>query len=77
MRCYRTLDSDSRIVILDREGSKMPLFFYLPAIVWMGLVAVVLDATKLDERNDAQRIPDPADLTMNGSVIRFRLPLAN
>ncbi len=55
----------------------MPLFFYLPAIVWMGLIAVVLDATKLDERNDAQRIPDPADLTMNGSVIRFCLPLAN
>ncbi|MGA8971566.1 MAG: hypothetical protein WCB32_20505 [Pseudolabrys sp.] len=55
----------------------MPLFFYLPAIVWMSLIAVMLDATDLDERNDAQRMPDPADLTGNGSVIRFRLPLAN
>ena len=57
----------------------MQLFFYLPAIIWMGMIAVVLDATgdDLDERNDAQRMPDPADLTGNGSVIRFRLPLAN
>jgi len=56
----------------------MPLFFYLPAIIWMGMIAVVLDATRddLDERNDAQRIFDPVDLTMDGSVIRFRLPLA-
>ena len=50
----------------------MPLFFYLPAIIWMGMIAVVLDATRddLDERNDVQRISDP---TMDGSVIRFRL----
>ena len=56
----------------------MPLFFYLPAIIWMGMIAVVLDSTRddLDERNDAQRISDPVDLTMDGSVIRFRLPLA-
>ena len=56
----------------------MPLFFYLPAIVWMGIIAAVLDATRddLDERNDAQRMSDPVDLTMDGSVIRFRLPFA-
>ena len=56
----------------------MPLLVYLPAIIWMGMIAVVLDATRddLDERNDAQRIFDPVDLTMDGSVIRFRLPLA-
>ena len=56
----------------------MPLLFYLPAIIWMGMIAVVLDATgdDLDERNDAQRMSDPVDLTMGGSVIRFRLPLA-
>ena len=54
----------------------MPLFFYLPAIIWMGMIAVVLDATRddLDERNDAQRIFDPVDPTMDGSVISFRLP---
>lgn len=56
----------------------MPLFFYLPAIIWMGMIAVVLDARRddLDERNDAQRTSDPVDLTMDASVIRFRLPLA-
>jgi hypothetical protein len=57
----------------------MPLFFYLPAIIWMGMIAAVLDARRddLDERNDAQRISDPVDLTvMDESVIRFRLPLA-
>jgi hypothetical protein len=57
----------------------MPLFFYLPAIIWMGMIAAAFDATRddLDERNDAQRISDPADLTvMDESVIRFRLPLA-
>lgn len=57
----------------------MPLLFcYLPAIVWMGMIAVVLDATRedFDERNDAQRISDPVDLTLDGSVIRFGLPLA-
>jgi hypothetical protein len=55
----------------------MPLLFYLPAIIWMGMIAAVLDATcdDLDERNDAQSISDPVDLTMDG-VIRFRLPLA-
>jgi hypothetical protein len=54
----------------------MPLLFYLPAIIWMGMIAVVLDATRDDlaERNDAQRMSDPVDLTMDGSVIRFRLP---
>jgi hypothetical protein len=57
----------------------MPLLVYLPAIIWMGMIAVVLDATRddLDERNDAQRISDPVDLTMDASVIRFRLPLAH
>jgi len=42
------------------------------------MIAVVLDATRddFDARNDAQRIPDPVDLTMDGSVIRFGLPLA-
>jgi len=57
----------------------MPLlFYYLPAIVWMGMIAVVLDATRedFDERNDAQRISDPVDLTLDGSLIRFGLPLA-
>ncbi len=57
----------------------MPLFFYLPAIIWMGMIAAALDARRddLDERNDAQRISDPVDLTvMDESVIRFRLPVA-
>jgi hypothetical protein len=51
----------------------MPLLFHLPAIIWMGMIAVVLDATRddLDERNDVQRIADP---TMDESVVRFRLP---
>jgi hypothetical protein len=50
----------------------MPLLFHLPAIIWMGMIAVVLDATRddLDERNDVQRISESDD----GSVIRFRLP---
>ena len=52
---------------------KMPLFFYLPVIVWMGMIEVALDAThELDERSDAHRKPDPANLTMNPArIIRF------
>ena len=55
------------------HGPKMPLFFYLPAIVWMGMIEVALDATHdLDGRNDAHRKPDPINLTMNPtSIIRF------
>lgn len=51
----------------------MPLFPYLPVIVWMGMIEVALDATHdLDERNDAHRKPDPTNLTMNpASIIRF------
>ena len=51
----------------------MPLFFYLPVIVWMGMIEVALDAPQeLDERSDAYRKPDPTNLTMNPArIIRF------
>jgi hypothetical protein len=47
----------------------MPLFPYLPVIVWMGMIQVVLGAT---HDHDAQSVDDPADLTTNpGSIIPF------
>ena len=52
---------------------KMPLFFYLPVIVWMGMIEVALDAGHdLDARNDAHRKPDIINLKMNSaSITRF------
>jgi hypothetical protein len=50
------------------HSREMPLFPYLPVIVWMGIIKVMLGAT-LD--HDAQSI-DPTDLTMNtASIIPF------
>jgi len=50
------------------HSREMPLFPYLPVIVWMGIIKVILGAT-LD--HDAQSI-DPANLTMNtASIIPF------
>jgi hypothetical protein len=46
----------------------MPLFPYLPMIVWMGMIQVVLGATA--DKTDA------SELTMNrGSIIPFPTPL--
>jgi hypothetical protein len=47
----------------------MPLFPYLPVIVWMGMFRVVLGAT---HDRDAQSVDDPANVMMNcGSIIPF------
>jgi hypothetical protein len=44
----------------------MPLFPYLPVIIWMGMIQVLLGATH------AQSIDDPADLTTNrGNIVPF------
>jgi hypothetical protein len=52
----------------------VPLFPYLPVIVWMGVVKVVLDAA---HDLDAQLITDPTNPTMNSvSIIPFPTPLA-
>jgi hypothetical protein len=52
----------------------MPLFPYLPVILWMGMIQVVLGAT---HDHDAQSVDDPANLTMSrAGVIPFRTPLA-
>ena len=51
----------------------MPIFPYLPVIVWMGIIKVALGATR---DLDAQRITDPANPTMNrASIIPFPPPL--
>jgi len=48
----------------------MPLFPYLPVIVWMGMIRIALDATDIDER-DTQHI-DPDHLMMNyDNIIAF------
>ncbi len=48
----------------------MPIFFYLPLIVWTGLIEVAMDATQDRDQQNAQR--DPADLMMDGaSIIPF------
>ena len=50
----------------------MPLFPYLPVIVWMGMIKVMLGAT---HDHDAQSMTDPTDLTMNrASIIPFPAP---
>jgi hypothetical protein len=56
----------------DREV-KMPalLFCYLPLIVLAGLTEIMLTTHKLEEGNAAQQVPDPTDLMMNASIIRF------
>jgi hypothetical protein len=52
----------------------VPLFPYLPVIVWMGMVKVVLDAA---HDLDAQPKTDPTNPTMNSvSIIPFPTPLA-
>ena len=52
----------------------MPLFPYLPVIVWMGMVKVVLEAA---HDFNAQPITDPTNPTMNSvSIIPFPTPLA-
>ena len=56
------------------RGKTMPLFPYLPVILWMGMIQVVLGAT---HAHDAQSVDDPANLTMSrAGVIPFRTPLA-
>ena len=64
------LASDSYRVDSGRpRGKKMPLFPYLPVIVWMGMIQVVLGATG--------DITDASELTMNrGSIIPFPTPLS-
>ena len=50
------------------HSREMPLFPYLPVIVWMGLIKVMLGAT-LDHN---ARMTDPTDLTMDtASIIHF------
>jgi hypothetical protein len=59
----------------------MPLFPYLPVIIWMGMVQAMLGATP---DRDAQSVDDPANLVddpanlmmNNGSIIAFPMPLA-
>jgi len=47
----------------------MPLFPYLPMIVWMGMIQVMLGA--------AGDVTDASELTMNrGSIIPFPKPLS-
>ena len=51
----------------------MPLFPYLPVIVWMGMINIVLSATSA---NETQGINDPANWTKKGtSVIPFPMPM--
>ena len=51
------------------HSREMPLFPYLPVIVWMGMIKVMLGAT---HDHDAQSMTDPTDLTMNrASIIPF------
>ncbi|MGA7387351.1 MAG: hypothetical protein WBW99_05390 [Pseudolabrys sp.] len=51
----------------------MPLFFYLPLIVWTGMVVVVADATTHDpdERNGRG---DPANPMMDDTAIIIPFP---
>jgi hypothetical protein len=52
----------------------MPLFPYLPVIVWMGMIQVMLGVTR---EHDAQSVNEPANLMINrGSIIPFPRPLA-
>ena len=46
----------------------MPIFPYLPVIVWMGIIKIALGNARLD----AQRTTDPANAAMNrASIIPF------
>ena len=47
------------------------LFYYLPLIVLAGLSEIMLTAYELETGNTARHTPDPADLMMNASIIRF------
>ena len=48
----------------------MPLFFYLPLIVWSGMVEIMLDTTHDPDGQNDQR--DPANPMMDtASIIRF------
>jgi hypothetical protein len=50
----------------------MPLFPYLPMIVWMGVIQIALGLTN---DHDAQSADDPANLTMKrGTVVPLRMP---
>jgi hypothetical protein len=52
----------------------MPLFPYLPVIVWMGMIQAVMGVT---HDHDAQSVDEPANLMINrGSIIPFPRPLA-
>lgn len=56
------------------QAKTMPLFPYLPVIVWMGMIQVVLGVT---HDHDAQSVDEPANLMINrGSIIPFPRPLA-
>lgn len=53
---------------------QMPLFPYLPAIVWVGMIKVMLDMTHDD---DALGINDSTGLSANSaSIVPFPTPLA-
>jgi len=51
----------------------MPLYPFLPVILWMGLVQVMLDGTDdLPERTTTPRMPDPDYLLTNrDNVVAF------
>ena len=50
----------------------MPLFPYFPAIVWMGMIKVMLDAT---HGNDPPHIIDPTILTTTrANIVPFLTP---
>ena len=51
----------------------MPLYPFLPVILWMGLVQVMLDGTDdLPERTTTSRMPDPDYLLTNrDNVVAF------
>ena len=56
----------------DREG-QMPLFPYLPVIVWMGVLKIVLGGAQYHE---GQGTNDPADWTEKRiGVLPFPAPL--
>ena len=51
----------------------MPLFPYLPVIVWMGMINIVLSATN---DHEAQSINDPSNWTKKRArVIPFPTPV--
>jgi len=48
------------------HSRKMPVFPYLPIIIWRGMAKVMLGATD----DDAQSMVDPTDVTMNRARIQ-------